>query len=164
MTVFHKCVSVAATNGRVHCAHCDRWILSYDYAVHQRRHNNVRPHVCEVSGCNKACFTPYELQTHVSAVHDQQRPFKCDRCDKRFGQKAHLRSHIKFVHDKVKPHRCPYCTYKCTSATTVRAHCMSLHKHEPVPSLIKRLFVCSVTAFVYNSATDIKCLPGTTFV
>ena len=54
----------ADTKGRVrvHCAQCDRWILSYNYAQHQRRHNNERPFICDISECNKAFHSPADLQ------------------------------------------------------------------------------------------------------
>ena len=155
---------------RVHCMKCDRWVLRYYFAEHQRRHNKVRPFCCEVGRCNKSFCKLRELQIHVysvhekrqpfkcdqchrrfsekgnlnvhiTAVHDKQRPFKCEQCQKTFNNPSNLHRHVRCVHDKLKPHACPYCTYRCNRAGNLLRHYACKHKHQTMLSTTKREFI-----------------------
>ena len=45
-----------------------------------------------------------ELKTHVSSVHEVEKPFKCDMCDYCCSRKSSLKRHIASVHDPLKGH------------------------------------------------------------
>ena len=53
-------------------------------------------HPCNL--CGKKFTVAKSLTRHISVIHEQVKQFKCDNCDKAFGQKHHLDRHMKFVH------------------------------------------------------------------
>ena len=50
-----------------------------------------------------------EDHSTLKTIHGNQRPHKCDSCDKYFGNKESLVIHIKRVHENVKPYHCEFC-------------------------------------------------------
>ena len=53
----------------MHCVECDRWLHRSSYVQHQRRHMNVRPHICDGSECSKEFCSYAEFRKLVLAVH-----------------------------------------------------------------------------------------------
>ena len=51
------------------------------------------------------------LILHETTVHEREKekPFKCDLCQKRFGDNCHLNTHQRTVHEKKKPFKCNIC-------------------------------------------------------
>ena len=49
------------------------------------------------------------LATHVSSVHEKNKPFKCDICDYKFSQVGDMNKHIVSVHEKKKLFKCEIC-------------------------------------------------------
>ena len=39
------------------------------------------------------------MKTHVSMVHEEKKPFKCDICDYRCSQKSTIKTHVASVHE-----------------------------------------------------------------
>ena len=63
----------------------------------QRDHEGIKFGVkCHL--CDKTYSVNTALKMHIEAVHEKKRPFACDICSERFGQKAHLVTHIKGKH------------------------------------------------------------------
>ncbi len=48
----------------------------------------------------------------MATVHRGEKPFECDVCQVRFGQKAHLKKHIITTHFKEKPYKCGLCGHQ----------------------------------------------------
>lgn len=67
--------------------------------------------------------TIFELQ-----VHQNLKPYRCDICDKTFGQRGTLTRHRSAVHEKRKDHKCKYpgCEKKFSSRWTLSVHEVSL--------------------------------------
>uniref|UniRef100_A0A8C3HJR7 Uncharacterized protein n=1 Tax=Chrysemys picta bellii TaxID=8478 RepID=A0A8C3HJR7_CHRPI len=60
------------------------------------------------SECDKS-FTQQEyLQIHLK-IHRRERPYKCNKCKKRFRHKTSLVLHRYTVHKSERPHKCPDC-------------------------------------------------------
>ena len=49
------------------------------------------------------------LKKHVQMVHEGQRPYKCEHCDKAFTRKRYLTGHVLVVHEGKKPWECDIC-------------------------------------------------------
>jgi KRAB domain-containing zinc finger protein len=69
------------------------------------------------------------------SVHLKRRDFKCDHCDKAFGQKQHLNMHINSIHKKIKKFWCDLCDY----SSYQRVH---MEQHSNIVHLKKKEFKC----------------------
>ena len=53
---------------------------------------------CSYPNCDYKCIEKHKFQTHIDGVHKGLRTFKCNACDKSFGQKGTLKLHVQGVH------------------------------------------------------------------
>ena len=49
------------------------------------------------------------MNQHVSSVHEQRKPFKCDICDYKCSKKSKMNHHVASVHGGKKPIKCNIC-------------------------------------------------------
>lgn len=80
----------------------------------------IRCHECKKS-FNRICY----LTQHNKCFHSGEKPFKCERCGKRFNSEARARDH-ELKHGGVKPYRCEICPKSFNHKTDLRRH-MCLH-------------------------------------
>ncbi|CAH8639340.1 unnamed protein product [Dicrocoelium dendriticum] len=67
------------------------------------------------------------MRTHFKAVHSNERPHKCNYCDKTFTRMHCLRVHEKSVHLKQRPHTCEHCGKSFAEKGNLRQHLKSVH-------------------------------------
>ena len=94
-------------------------------------HLGKRPHTCSHPGCKGAFKNLGSLKQHQKTVHEKVRPFKCERCDRSFGQRNHLRQHILVVHDKVKMYACDVCEMTFSILGNRTQHMKRRHADRP---------------------------------
>ena len=76
--------------------------------------------VCDI--CNKQFKTKKSVDLHKKVVHttDDERPFVCEKCPKRFALMSLLNGHRVF-HDEKKL-ECPVCGKMATNTSLLNAH------------------------------------------
>ena len=56
-----------------------------------------RKKTCQCKHCGKILSQPNHLDTHIKTVHEHERNFKCDNCDKAYGDNKQLKRHFNCV-------------------------------------------------------------------
>jgi hypothetical protein len=82
--------------------------------------------------------TPGPKQPETS-TDDPSKPFACEICSRRFGQKQHLKRHYKSLHTGEKPFECDICGKRFSRADTLSQH-RSTHSSAPSEFLLTIAF------------------------
>ncbi|KAK9717906.1 Zinc finger, C2H2 type [Popillia japonica] len=91
--------------------------------AHQKRHAQVKPHVC--THCGKAFGESATLKVH-SLVHTGEKPHSCNICGKKFRQIACLPKHMR-IHTGETPFPCELCPSRFKYKHHLQNH-MKVHK------------------------------------
>ena len=59
--------------------------------------------------CEKKYFFKSELLKHVDNMHEKKTKFKCEKCDKSFTHRQSLKKHNYEMHDGTKSYQCSKC-------------------------------------------------------
>ena len=81
--------------------------------------------VCDL--CGKSMYSR-SLKKHIQFVHEQQRNFKCDSCEKSFAQSGGLKKHIKTTHEGHKDFICDSCGKSFTLPQSLKKHIHIVHE------------------------------------
>ncbi|XP_049885262.1 transcriptional repressor CTCF-like [Pectinophora gossypiella] len=95
--------------------------------VQVKRGKYMRPHF----PCNFCSYTShrrYLLLRHMKS-HSEDRPHKCQVCERGFKTVASLQNHVN-MHNGVKPHICKYCNSPFTTSGELVRHVRYKHTHE----------------------------------
>ncbi|XP_072936266.1 uncharacterized protein [Epargyreus clarus] len=156
----HKLQKHRARN--VQCDQCeDKFFTKYDLAVHQVRHSDEMPFQCDACGrkfkrlvllkrhekiihsdliqqvcehCPATFLSTEQLEAHQQKhERDNNRPFACSLCDKKFLEKATLQRHKQLIHDRVLEHACEYCPQRFSSVSKLSRHVRTHAGERPYP-------------------------------
>ncbi|XP_037025536.1 oocyte zinc finger protein XlCOF6-like [Bradysia coprophila] len=88
---------------------------------HEGTHSPSNVWYCEI--CGVGFKSKPSLSHHMRALHNGEKPFQCDRCDRCFSAKQSLDLHIR-IHDGTKPYKCPWveCGRGFHDLTTMKVH------------------------------------------
>ena len=65
--------------------------------------------IFKCDACNKIFGSKQKLQRHNLNVHEGVKNEKCDLCGKTFSRPDNLKNHIRAVHEGIKNHKCTMC-------------------------------------------------------
>lgn len=74
------------------------------------------------SRCRKVFKRNYDLNQHISAVHEKNRPFRCPHCTQAFAHMGTLSKHVRTVHLGEKPFVCKGCNLKFSERGNLNKH------------------------------------------
>ncbi|XP_054167594.1 zinc finger protein 91-like [Oppia nitens] len=103
--------------------------------------NDRKVYKCDYTGCEKCFNNKQRLKIHLRVKHTNDRPFKCDKCDKTFPFQQYLKNHQKSVHTTVrKVYNCRYdgCDKQFRLVNSLKEHHL---RHE---NRLERRFKCDV--------------------
>ena len=86
------------------------------------------------------------LKTHIEAVHERKKTFKCGACNTAFSSKGNLERHIQNVHNGKKRFQCHLCNKNYSSKFSMNEHVSTIHDGKK----------CSAVTFVmYDTNIDL---------
>ena len=80
------------------------------------------------------------LDLHIATVHEGQRPYSCEHCDKSFASKKSLKAHIESFHEK-RRHICEVCGASFSHKGTLKYHIEKNHDKKSKP---KQSHLCNI--------------------
>lgn len=74
---------------------------------------------CQI--CNKQFKKLFNLKQHIR-THTNERPLKCEQCEKRFNDRSSMNKHTRTIHADFKPHTCNICGKSFSSTSHLMEH------------------------------------------
>jgi len=74
---------------KVECEECHKMLKPSSYRQHLKTHLGSKPHSCEL--CPAKFTRRGDVERHVRIVHKKDKPFRCHKCTRAFGDKKNLR-------------------------------------------------------------------------
>jgi len=81
---------------------------------------------CLYEGCDRTFNYSVSRRLHIRRVHTKEKPFKCDRCNRRFTGTGDLKLHMETIHLGIK-YKCPLCPATLATKKSLRRHTKTLH-------------------------------------
>lgn len=107
---------------RIECLSCHRIMKPNSLKAHLKTHAHERPHACDL--CDARFTRRGDLERHIKVVHNKDRPFKCTKCHRAFGDKKNLRWHLS-NHDRKLFHHCQV-RHRYRISQWIPTHCIAL--------------------------------------
>lgn len=113
----------------IQCKECASWLMNKRcLKTHMLLHSSV-DHCC--TECDYTTKKPYLLTRHKITHHSTDKPFECDKCQKKFKLKRALTVHIQQSHtDTNKSYKCNFCDKSFGSSTNFYTHRKNIHPTE----------------------------------
>ncbi|TRY78711.1 hypothetical protein TCAL_06796, partial [Tigriopus californicus] len=115
------------------CSHCEK---SFAHFSNLNRHIRlvhkqllVTHKYVNCSECKKVVQSS-SLKKHIRSIHDKQRDFQCQYCDKNFAQSYSLKEHVGAKHTHDWSHICLLCQKTFAHRNNCGRHIRSVHKQE----------------------------------
>ena len=109
---------------------CDLCDDSFTRKEHLENHKNSSLHENNLPFqcpiCKKRFGLSWNFNTHV-ALHEEKKPYQCELCDKYFALPRYLKTHTESVHEKKRPHYCSICNKYYASKSVLNSHNKSFH-------------------------------------
>ena len=78
-----------------------------------------KEHVCQL--CGNSYNKVHHLTQHIKSFHNNEKPYKCEICQKSFIRTSSLKEHMD-SHTGVQRYKCPYCEKPFTHSGSMFHH------------------------------------------
>lgn len=113
--------------GQVQCNECGKWLMNKRcLRTHMILHSNQE---FKCDHCEYLTKKKVLLNRHVISQHTNDKPFKCNMCDRTFKMKRALTIHLA-LHGASKTFKCTFCDRVYRSSTNCYMHRKSKHPVE----------------------------------
>ena len=118
---------------KIPCHVCGEEVRAVNYKAHLRAHEEKA--ICDI--CNKEVrnLKFHKLNKHTN---DEEKPFQCSECGKRFILACHLQEHTKQIHLNLKQYKC---RYGCSFASSYSCH-RNRHEKKSHGSIFQKNGLC----------------------
>jgi len=104
--------------------------VNYKKSEKKKKRNSQIPLTTSVNGytcqkCGKILYSAVKLKHHMN-IHMEDKPFKCDVCEKGFSAPTSLKNH-RLLHTG-EVFKCEYCDYSAVQKGNLKYHRMKKHK------------------------------------
>lgn len=86
--------------------------------------------ICSYTGCGKKFKRYKSYRVHERSIHLNEKPFRCQLCNKKFTQKSDLAKHT-YTHSGIKPFLCLTCEKPFSQSSNLYTHMKRIHKIKP---------------------------------
>ena len=90
--------------------------------------HNENDHPYQCEICDKRFSRNWSLKKHVKTVHEGVKNHQCRICNKSFGTLSNLKRHLKSVHEKKKDFQCNLCNKTFSRKINLMNHKIEVHK------------------------------------
>ena len=87
------------------------------------------------SRCDKTFTTSFNMKKHIKTIHEGQRNYKCDSCGKSYKESGSLNFHIKTIHEGQRKYKCDSCEQPFNKLDSLKSHIKSLHEVQDADTL-----------------------------
>ncbi|XP_045496487.1 uncharacterized protein LOC123694911 [Colias croceus] len=102
------------------CSLCSKSFKNMNQLTkHRQLHKADNTYECHI--CKRQFHSQPRLKSHIAAVHDKLKPFKCCHCDYTAARKEELKLHLR-SHTGDKPYGCDQCSYRSADHNSMRRH------------------------------------------
>jgi hypothetical protein len=108
------------------CLICEKEFSSSSYRKKHERFVHDGQKPFKCDICQKSFIHSSGLKVHQH-IHTGAKPFTCELCDKNFNRPAHLKTHVRAVHEKLKPHTCNECELTFGHKINLQTHIKAVH-------------------------------------
>ena len=74
------------------------------------------------SRCDKTFTTSFNMKKHIKTIHEGQRNYKCDSCGKSYKESGSLNFHIKTIHEGQRKYKCDSCEQPFNKLDSLKSH------------------------------------------